>query len=66
MLFQGAGSKVQVLYVNLKDGRQLVYLGCPMNETECDQIASFVVGETIDPAFFCAISSVLEPSLTAH
>jgi hypothetical protein len=66
LLFRGSGSKVQVMYVTLKDGRQLIFLGSPLKEEDYDQIVDFMLGETIDPVVFSAMAAVLGGQVVAH
>lgn len=66
LLFRGSGAKVQVMYVTLQDGRQLIFLGSPLNEDDYENIVDFVLGETIDPVTFSHMSALLMSNLTAH
>ena len=66
LLFRGSGSKVQVMYVTLADGRQHIFLGSPLADHDYDQIVDFVLGETIDPVVFSAMAAVLSGQLVAH
>lgn len=66
LLFRGSGAKVQVMYVTLQDGRQLIFLGSPLNEDDYENIVDFVLGETIDPVTFSHLSALLMSNLTAH
>lgn len=66
LLFRGSGAKVQVMYVTLQDGRQLIFLGSPLADDDYEQIVDFVLGETIDPVIFSHMSALLMSNLTAH
>jgi hypothetical protein len=54
------------MYVTLKDGRQLIFLGSPLKEEDYDQIVDFMLGETIDPVVFSAMAAVLGGQIVAH
>lgn len=66
LLFRGSGAKVQVMYVSLQDGRQLIFLGSPLNDDDYDQIVDFVLGETIDPIVFSTMAALMAGNITAH
>lgn len=66
LLFRETGATVQVMYVTLADGRQHIFLGQPLTDHDYDQIVDFVLGETLDPVVFSAMTAVLGKHITAH
>lgn len=49
-------AEVQVLYITLKTGKVLVFLGSAVAEEEFDQIEDVYLGESISPSLIKLIS----------
>lgn len=49
-------AEVQVLYITLKSGKVLVFLGSAVSEEDFDQIDDVVLGECISPSLIKLVS----------
>jgi hypothetical protein len=50
LLHRPDGEKIQVVYVKLKTGKILVFLGAPVSDEDFDQVEDVVLGECVPPA----------------
>lgn len=57
-----ADDVIQVVYVHLEDGRQLIFLGPPMSENELEQVKTVIFGESVSTKLILAASRAIRDS----
>lgn len=58
LLHRPDGEKVQVIYLKLKTGKILVFLGAPVDPEDFDQIEDIMIGECVPPALIGLAASL--------
>jgi len=50
LLHRPEGERVQVIYLKLRSGKILVFLGAPVDPEEFDTVEDILIGECVPPA----------------
>ncbi len=60
------GSRIQALYLELSNGKTLIFLGAPLEESDADAITSFHFGEEMDPVLLAILAKKQREEIIQH